>query len=196
MACGDSGRRVDGRRARGGRRRRRALRAAARPRRARASRSSAPSRTSRCASGCAPRAGPARPAFTWDDGRREDGRGGRGGRRGRGGARERAAAAPHRHRRPQADATSGSAPTSATSSRRSRRRPESEAYRFRVYVPGRDRDALPPLPANFEVVAEESPGLLGLGADAVRLAADARPARPLPRHALRPPAARTGRAPS
>jgi glycosyltransferase involved in cell wall biosynthesis len=38
------------------------------------------------------------------------------------------------------------------------RRPEAEQYSFRVYVPTADRDALPPLPAHFEVVEENSPG--------------------------------------
>ncbi len=38
------------------------------------------------------------------------------------------------------------------------RRPEAERYRFRVYVPGADRGALPPLPAHFEIVEEDSPG--------------------------------------
>ena len=38
------------------------------------------------------------------------------------------------------------------------RNPESAAYRFRVYVPGGDREAVPPLPEHFEIVAEESPG--------------------------------------
>ncbi len=38
------------------------------------------------------------------------------------------------------------------------RRPEAQAYAFRVYVRGEDRAALPPLPANFTVVEEESPG--------------------------------------
>jgi glycosyltransferase involved in cell wall biosynthesis len=38
------------------------------------------------------------------------------------------------------------------------RSPESSAYRFRVYVPARDREAVPSLPAHFEVVPEESPG--------------------------------------
>jgi glycosyltransferase involved in cell wall biosynthesis len=38
------------------------------------------------------------------------------------------------------------------------RNPESSAYRFRVYVPGRDRDAVPTLPDHFEIVPEDSPG--------------------------------------
>jgi glycosyltransferase involved in cell wall biosynthesis len=38
------------------------------------------------------------------------------------------------------------------------RRPDARAYRFRVYVRGGDRDALPELPENFTVVEEESPG--------------------------------------
>jgi glycosyltransferase involved in cell wall biosynthesis len=38
------------------------------------------------------------------------------------------------------------------------RRPESERYRFRVYAPGVESGALPPLPDYFEVVAEDSPG--------------------------------------
>ncbi len=38
------------------------------------------------------------------------------------------------------------------------RNPESSAYRFRVYVPSGDREAVPPLPDHFEIVAEESPG--------------------------------------
>jgi glycosyltransferase involved in cell wall biosynthesis len=38
------------------------------------------------------------------------------------------------------------------------RRPDARAYRFRVYVRGGDRDALPELPDNFTVVEEESPG--------------------------------------
>lgn len=38
------------------------------------------------------------------------------------------------------------------------RRPEAGAYRFRVYVRTEDRDAVPPLPANFELVEENSPG--------------------------------------
>jgi glycosyltransferase involved in cell wall biosynthesis len=38
------------------------------------------------------------------------------------------------------------------------RRPESERYRFRVYAPGAEVAALPPLPEHFEVVAEDSPG--------------------------------------
>lgn len=36
--------------------------------------------------------------------------------------------------------------------------PEAEQYRFRVYIRRSDRDALPDLPANFEIVEEESPG--------------------------------------
>jgi glycosyltransferase involved in cell wall biosynthesis len=38
------------------------------------------------------------------------------------------------------------------------RRPESQEYRFRIYVRRADRDALPSLPGNFEVVEEDSPG--------------------------------------
>ena len=38
------------------------------------------------------------------------------------------------------------------------RRPESERYRFRVYVPSQGRAALPPLPERFELVEEDSPG--------------------------------------
>ena len=38
------------------------------------------------------------------------------------------------------------------------RRPEAEQYLFRVYVPGADRGALPPLPPHFEVVEDDSPG--------------------------------------
>jgi glycosyltransferase involved in cell wall biosynthesis len=38
------------------------------------------------------------------------------------------------------------------------RRPESAAYRFRVYVHPEDRPALPALPENFEIVEEASPG--------------------------------------
>lgn len=38
------------------------------------------------------------------------------------------------------------------------RSPASEAYRFRVYVPARDREAAPALPAHFEIVSEDSPG--------------------------------------
>jgi alpha-1,3-rhamnosyl/mannosyltransferase len=38
------------------------------------------------------------------------------------------------------------------------RRPEAEQYLFRVYVPGADRDALPPLPSHFEIVQDDSPG--------------------------------------
>ena len=38
------------------------------------------------------------------------------------------------------------------------RRPEAERYRFRVYVRRADRDAVPQLAANFEIVEEESPG--------------------------------------
>jgi alpha-1,3-rhamnosyl/mannosyltransferase len=38
------------------------------------------------------------------------------------------------------------------------RRPESTAYRFRVYVRGSDRDTLEGLPAHFELVPEDSPG--------------------------------------
>jgi len=37
-------------------------------------------------------------------------------------------------------------------------RPEAQGYRFRVYARKADREAMPPLPANFEVVEEESPG--------------------------------------
>lgn len=37
-------------------------------------------------------------------------------------------------------------------------RPEAERYRFRVYARKADREAMPPLPANFEVVEEDSPG--------------------------------------
>ncbi|MDQ5858144.1 MAG: glycosyltransferase family 4 protein [Acidobacteriota bacterium] len=37
-------------------------------------------------------------------------------------------------------------------------RPEAERYRFRVYARKADRDAMPPLPPNFEVVEEDSPG--------------------------------------
>ena len=35
---------------------------------------------------------------------------------------------------------------------------EAQQYLFRVYVPGADRDALPPLPSHFEIVQEDSPG--------------------------------------
>ena len=38
------------------------------------------------------------------------------------------------------------------------RRPEAARYRFRVYARRADRDAMPPLPGNFEVVEEDSPG--------------------------------------
>ena len=38
------------------------------------------------------------------------------------------------------------------------RRPESEQYRFLVYVGAADREALPALPPHFEVAAEEAPG--------------------------------------
>ena len=38
------------------------------------------------------------------------------------------------------------------------RRPEAERYLFRVYVPGANRGALPPLPSHFEVVEDDSPG--------------------------------------
>jgi glycosyltransferase involved in cell wall biosynthesis len=38
------------------------------------------------------------------------------------------------------------------------RSPESLPYRFRVYVHSRDRDAVPELPAHFEIAAEDSPG--------------------------------------
>ena len=38
------------------------------------------------------------------------------------------------------------------------RRPEAQAYAFRVYVRGEDRAALPELPENFTVVEEDSPG--------------------------------------
>jgi glycosyltransferase involved in cell wall biosynthesis len=38
------------------------------------------------------------------------------------------------------------------------RRPESEPYLFRVYVPSADRAALPELPPRFEIVEENSPG--------------------------------------
>jgi glycosyltransferase involved in cell wall biosynthesis len=38
------------------------------------------------------------------------------------------------------------------------RRPESAQYRFRVYAPGAESAALPPLPEYFEVVTEDSPG--------------------------------------
>ncbi len=38
------------------------------------------------------------------------------------------------------------------------RRPESQRYRFRVYVPAEELDALPPLPSHFEVVPDDSPG--------------------------------------
>jgi glycosyltransferase involved in cell wall biosynthesis len=38
------------------------------------------------------------------------------------------------------------------------RRPEAEHYRFRVYARRADRDLMPQLPANFEVVEEDSPG--------------------------------------
>ena len=37
-------------------------------------------------------------------------------------------------------------------------RPEAERYRFRVYARKGDRDAMPRLPGNFEVVEEDSPG--------------------------------------
>ncbi len=37
-------------------------------------------------------------------------------------------------------------------------RPEAERYRFRVYARKADRESMPPLPANFEVVEEDSPG--------------------------------------
>jgi glycosyltransferase involved in cell wall biosynthesis len=38
------------------------------------------------------------------------------------------------------------------------RRPESGAYRFRVYVRGADLSAVPALPENFQIVQEDSPG--------------------------------------
>ncbi|MGH9398785.1 MAG: glycosyltransferase family 4 protein [Thermoanaerobaculia bacterium] len=38
------------------------------------------------------------------------------------------------------------------------RRPESLAYRFRVFARAADRDALPALPPHFDVAAEEAPG--------------------------------------
>ncbi|HEY6066472.1 MAG TPA: glycosyltransferase family 1 protein [Thermoanaerobaculia bacterium] len=38
------------------------------------------------------------------------------------------------------------------------RRPEAERFRFRVYARRSDRDVMPELPANFEVVEEDSPG--------------------------------------
>jgi alpha-1,3-rhamnosyl/mannosyltransferase len=38
------------------------------------------------------------------------------------------------------------------------RRPEAARYRFRVYARRADRDALPPLGDNFEIVEEDSPG--------------------------------------
>lgn len=38
------------------------------------------------------------------------------------------------------------------------REPEAERYRFRVYTRRADREAMPDLPANFEIVEEESPG--------------------------------------
>lgn len=38
------------------------------------------------------------------------------------------------------------------------RRPEAQAYAFRIYVRGEDRAALPDLPENFTVVEEDSPG--------------------------------------
>jgi glycosyltransferase involved in cell wall biosynthesis len=38
------------------------------------------------------------------------------------------------------------------------KRPETERYRFRIYVRGADRDLLPILPAHFEIVEEDSPG--------------------------------------
>ncbi|HZI66901.1 MAG TPA: glycosyltransferase family 1 protein [Thermoanaerobaculia bacterium] len=37
-------------------------------------------------------------------------------------------------------------------------RPEAERYRFRVYARRADREAMPSLPSNFEVVEEDSPG--------------------------------------
>ena len=38
------------------------------------------------------------------------------------------------------------------------RSPESLPYRFRVYAHSRDRDAVPAMPAHFEIVTEDSPG--------------------------------------
>jgi glycosyltransferase involved in cell wall biosynthesis len=38
------------------------------------------------------------------------------------------------------------------------RRPEAAAYRFRIYVRGADREAVPALPGNFEIVQDDSPG--------------------------------------
>jgi glycosyltransferase involved in cell wall biosynthesis len=38
------------------------------------------------------------------------------------------------------------------------RRPEAQRFRFRVYARRADRDVMPPLAANFEVVEEDSPG--------------------------------------
>ncbi len=38
------------------------------------------------------------------------------------------------------------------------RRPESQQYRFLIYVGAADREALPPLPPQFEIAAEEAPG--------------------------------------
>jgi glycosyltransferase involved in cell wall biosynthesis len=38
------------------------------------------------------------------------------------------------------------------------RRPESLAYRFRIFARGADRDALPALPPHFDVATEEAPG--------------------------------------
>ena len=37
-------------------------------------------------------------------------------------------------------------------------RPEAQRYRFRIYARRADREAMPPFPANFEVVEEDSPG--------------------------------------
>ena len=38
------------------------------------------------------------------------------------------------------------------------RRPEAQRYRFRVYIQSADREAVPPLPENFEIVSEDAPG--------------------------------------
>jgi glycosyltransferase involved in cell wall biosynthesis len=38
------------------------------------------------------------------------------------------------------------------------RRPEAERYRFRIYARRADRDSMPPLADNFEIVDEDSPG--------------------------------------
>ena len=189
MACGTPGRRLDRRRARRGRRRRGALRARRATPQALARADRARARGSEARAGAARRRAPRAPRSSrWEDAgaRRPPRRSPR-----PRGSRMSPRPPAHRHRRPQARRTSGSAPTSATSLEAIARRPESRGATASASTSAaRDRDAAARrCPPHFEIVEEDSPGYSIAELTRLRLAAAARPARPLPRHALRHPAA-------